>query len=74
VKMNDSESYVRTVGICHLCVHFGDRLANGRWSCKAFPAGIPFAIRTGEIDHRQPFDGDNGIVFEPLPGSDSTLR
>jgi len=29
-----------------------------------FPDGIPDEILTNGHDHRQPFEGDNGIVFE----------
>ena len=30
-----------------------------------FTFGIPFAIRAGVVDHRNPLDGDRGIQFEP---------
>ena len=43
------------------------------FSCKAFPRGIPEEILTGEHDHTKPFKDDNGIRFEPIKGSDSTL-
>jgi hypothetical protein len=39
--------------------------------CAAFPleqGGIPDQIWTGRADHRQPFEGDNGIRFEAAPG------
>jgi hypothetical protein len=40
-----------------------------RWSsgqrCEAFPEGIPEAILCNHHDHRVPFEGDSGILFEP---------
>lgn len=40
-----------------------------KWSgvlqCDAFPDGIPPEIVTGLHDHRQAFDGDGGIRYEP---------
>lgn len=32
--------------------------------CKAFPDGIFNAILTGSHDHRTPYKGDNGILYE----------
>lgn len=39
----------------------------GRLSCMAYPAvhAIPKPIWKGEEDHKAPFEGDNGIQFEP---------
>jgi hypothetical protein len=36
------------------------------YSCKAYPypASIPPEILFGEVDHKKPFLGDNGIRFE----------
>lgn len=48
---------------CLECKHY-----QGFHACRAFPGGIPEAIFTGQHDHRQPFDGDNGIRFEPIEG------
>jgi len=35
-------------------------------TCRAFPDGIPADIIDGIIEHRQPIEGDNGIVFEQI--------
>ena len=39
---------------------------NKNRKCEAFPGGIPEAILTGEHDHKNPYEGDNGIQFEPI--------
>lgn len=33
--------------------------------CKAFIDGIPREILREEIDHTQPYEGDNGMQYEP---------
>ena len=52
--------------ICFSCAHlFDDSLGGkGNFKCKAFPDGVPESIRSMEIDHDKPVDGDNGIQFE----------
>lgn len=52
---------------CMKCKHL-HKPVDGDWGykCAAFPAGIPEEIITGEVEHRQPYDGDNGIVFEAV--------
>lgn len=45
---------------CMHCKH--DR---GGRSCDAFPDWIPGDIVTGRHDHRKPYPGDHGILFEP---------
>jgi len=48
---------------CAFCKHL-----NGPRKCDAF-AVIPDVIFiTGEHDHTQPYEGDNGIQFEPVDG------
>ena len=34
--------------------------------CEAFSSGIPNEILQGEHDHREPYSGDHGILFEPI--------
>lgn len=46
------------------CVWCRHRSEGGR-RCRAFPKGIPEAIATNGHDHREPFDGDSGVRFEP---------
>jgi len=36
----------------------------GNVTCKAFPKNIPDEILYGFNDHKNSFDGDNGIQFE----------
>ena len=41
--------------------------------CSAFPDGIPDAIYIGGFDHRQPFPGDGGVLYEPDPSAVAVL-
>lgn len=45
---------------CFTCKHY-----NGLGSCEAFDT-IPLKIISGEVSHREPVDGDNGIQWEPI--------
>lgn len=55
--------------ICTFCRNW---LTDGDYTCKAFPEKIPEEIWLGENDHRKPFEGDNGIQFEPLKDTDGS--
>jgi hypothetical protein len=47
---------------CNYCRH-----SNDDGTCAAYPAGIPYAINTGDVPHTVPLPGDHGIQFEPQP-------
>jgi len=49
--------------ICDECKN-----VTGHMKCKAFPKRftIPLEIWTGKNDHKTPYPGDNGIMFEPI--------
>jgi len=64
---------------CLTCVHWISPLdrtdANARdpeptQTCKAYPlpGGIPVEIWWNKVDHRQPYEGDSGIRWEPDGG------
>ena len=48
--------------ICMFCKHY--KPGGEKFTCAAFPDGIPDSIIDSLVDHRQPFVGDNGIQFE----------
>lgn len=47
---------------CITCKHL-DRTAT-RLVCPAFPDGVPDPIARGQVGHREPYEGDNGIRYE----------
>lgn len=63
---------MRITNQCLRCVHFDNDVDDpeAHPTCAAFPGGIPFEIWEDGEDHRVPFQGDNGIQFEPVPGAD----
>ena len=55
-----------TVTQCLSCKHWVPK----SWGCSAFMSSIPQAIRTNDYDHREEYDGDDGIRFEPKDDTD----
>ena len=52
---------------CIFCVNWIGKVPDiNKPTCKAYPEGIPEEILTGEVDHRTPYKGDHGIMFEKL--------
>lgn len=51
---------------CNTCAHY---YVGG--ACAAFPDGIPQEIITGEHDHREPYNNDKGLRWEPI---DPTIK
>lgn len=51
----------RILSECAGCKH----KHSGKIGCDAYPDGIPWVILIGEVMHREPYEGDRGIQFEP---------
>ena len=49
---------------CIECARFWDLIEKPK--CEAFPDGIPEEIWGGDFDHREPFAGDGGFLFEKI--------
>ncbi|WP_157610426.1 hypothetical protein [Spirillospora albida] len=71
----------RRPNICDACVRLQKRsnpdapTSLDRWIpyCEAFPERIPDEIYRGGFDHRGPYEGDRGILFELRPGGERML-
>ncbi len=52
-------------GFCQNLTRMGGQDGHG-WTCAAFPDGIPSSVvLRDEVDHTQPYPGDNGIRYKP---------
>lgn len=53
---------------CPFCIHYRDPdEETGLETCGAYPDGIPLEILEVSVDHRFPYEGDGGILFEFRP-------
>ncbi len=50
--------------LCASCTRF-DASITDKNVCEAFPNGIPDVVFFGEVDHRNPVKGDNGLQYLP---------
>ncbi len=48
---------------CSRCKHL--HRADPAAKCDAFPVAIPLIMLENRWDHRKPYPGDGGILFEP---------
>ena len=48
---------------CLACRYF---IPTEKFTCFAFPAGIPAEVFENRHDHTRPYLGDNGIRYEPI--------
>ena len=55
---------------CRMCKHEHPPTRGMRRTCVAFPEGIPREILGNNHLHEQPYEGDNGILFELREGAD----
>ena len=53
--------------MCMTCRHLHRDDDATAFTCAAFPDGIPQPIVHSEHDHREPYPGDHGIRYAPLP-------
>jgi hypothetical protein len=58
--------------LCSLCKHQHDETHPP--TCDAFPERIPRKIRLMQVDHRLPYPGDGGILFQPKDDTPETQK
>lgn len=63
------------IPLCESCARLGPGPGGVGFACSAFPSGVPDEIYLGGFDHRRPFTGDGGVLFEldTTPGTQARL-
>jgi hypothetical protein len=59
--------------ICQACSRLGPNEDGTGLACAAFPTMIPEDITEGQYDHRNPYPGDNGVLFDLDPAEEPML-
>ena len=62
MKINFVGSSIGMAPLCLFCSRY--RYGSDTWTCDAFPVEIPFDIIENGFDHRRPYPGDNGVLFD----------
>ena len=52
------------VPVCWTCKNYAQDSPDP--VCRAFPDGIPEQIYLGNVPHKKPYPGDNGIRYEEI--------
>lgn len=59
----EEEEETTIISQCLDCKHFID---DTKFTCKAFPDGIPDDLVFNKVSHKKPYEGDKGIQFEEV--------
>ena len=53
---------------CKNIISVGDQFGKEGWTCKAFPAGIPYGVLAGHTPHKEVWDAQSGdmVKFDPV--------
>jgi hypothetical protein len=72
IYLDGQDELVNPLSIFSPCIDCRNYLV--AYTCKAFPEGIPQQFLDGGHDHKTPFPGDHGIMFEGMTETEQTER
>lgn len=72
VAISERGTIIMTTMMPPICISCTHRHDNWR-TCDAFLAGIPAEIMIGYYDHRKPYPGDGGVLFDLKPREGSRV-